>query len=147
MMRQRLSDLLTEQLKETNQVVGGFFSRQQRDLLQLTELTNFDTDQLRALARMNPRNANLTSSLRSPNIVPLPFPCTDSRRAPGTADDLLNLRHLSDTPSLTASSSARPMKLHRDSPVRVLSMRSKAVRISSPCSRLTSAGNASWRKR
>jgi signal transduction histidine kinase len=55
MMRQKLRELLTEQLKETTHVVGDFFSHQQRDLLQLTERTNFDTNQLRAIVRKNPR--------------------------------------------------------------------------------------------
>ncbi|HJN11912.1 MAG TPA: HAMP domain-containing sensor histidine kinase [Pirellulaceae bacterium] len=55
MMRQKLRELLTEQLKDTDQVIGGFFALQRRDLLQLTERTNFDTEQLRAVVRKHPR--------------------------------------------------------------------------------------------
>jgi signal transduction histidine kinase len=55
MVRQKLRELLTEQLKDADQVVVGFFMQQQRDLLQLTDRTNFDTEQLRAIVRTNPR--------------------------------------------------------------------------------------------
>ncbi|MFP8870173.1 MAG: hypothetical protein VCB43_01305, partial [Myxococcota bacterium] len=59
MMRQKLRDLLTEQLNDTNQLVAGFLTRQESELMQLTNLTSFDTHRLRAIVREQPRVSQL----------------------------------------------------------------------------------------
>lgn len=59
MVRQKLRELLTEQLRDTDQVVVGFFARQQRDLLQLTDLSSFDPQRLREVVRQHPRVSQL----------------------------------------------------------------------------------------
>jgi len=55
----KLRELLAEQLKDTDQVIGDFFAQQQRDLFQLTERNNFDAEQLREIVRKDARVSRL----------------------------------------------------------------------------------------
>lgn len=59
MMRQKVRELLTEQMQDTDRVVVAFFARQQRDLSRLTELNDFDAQRLRAAVRKHPRVSQL----------------------------------------------------------------------------------------
>ena len=53
-VRQRFRELLTEKLEDADQVAVEFFGQQQRDLLEMTELTDFTPDHLRQIVRREP---------------------------------------------------------------------------------------------
>ena len=54
MVGQRFRELLTDKLEDSDRVVVEHFQRQQRDLLELTELTDFDPDHIRQIVRREP---------------------------------------------------------------------------------------------
>ncbi|MCH8044755.1 MAG: HAMP domain-containing histidine kinase [Planctomycetes bacterium] len=55
MVRQQFRDLLADKLRDTDRTIAGYFTRTQRELLDLTELQSLDTASLREFVRQQPR--------------------------------------------------------------------------------------------
>jgi signal transduction histidine kinase len=53
-VRQNVSDLLAEQLRETDQTIVGHFQRLESQLLEMTEFSSYDREHLRAVVRDEP---------------------------------------------------------------------------------------------
>ena len=55
MVRQQFRDLLADKLRDTDRTIAGYFTRTQRELLDLTELQSLNTASLREFVRQQPR--------------------------------------------------------------------------------------------
>jgi len=83
LMRQRFRELLTEQLRDTDQTVARYFQRCEGDLLRLTELETFEPSRLRDIVRAEPLATQLFVLESDGRLLhpPLDGPLNDAERA------------------------------------------------------------------
>lgn len=81
--RQRFGELLTDQLRDTDQIVARHFQRCERDLLRLTDLQELEASHLRDIVRSEPLVAQLFVLEADGRLLhpPLAGPLNDAERA------------------------------------------------------------------